>query len=123
MFPTKVVEKIKTQSVFNNLYSENLEEYSYGTARQATGNNITWRMRFACRIRQEYAHIHPEYAILIAFPWQQRLRERAPMLRYTYIACLVTLHEILLGSLRKGGQRTGTCRTCGVDANKMSKYI
>jgi hypothetical protein len=29
-------------------------------------------------------------AILIAFPLQQWLRERASMLRYTYIACLVT---------------------------------
>jgi hypothetical protein len=34
---------------------------------------------------------HSEYVILIAFPRQQRLRERDSMLRYTYIACLVTL--------------------------------
>jgi len=37
--------------VFNNLYSENLEEY--GTAGQATGDNIKRHMRFACQIRQE----------------------------------------------------------------------
>jgi len=88
--------------VFNNLYSENLEEY--GTARHATDNNITWHIRFACWIKQEYIHTHPEYAILTAFPQQQRLRERAPMLRHTYIACLVIVHQILLGSLSKGGQ-------------------
>jgi len=96
-----------THLVFNDLYSENLEEYD--TSRQATDNNIAWHMHFACWIRQEYAqgknmHTHPEYAILTAFPRQQRLRERSPMLRYTYIACLVILHQILLWSLNKGGQ-------------------
>jgi len=35
---------------------------------------------------------HSEYLILIAFPLQQWLYERAPMLRYTYIACLVKTH-------------------------------
>jgi len=32
---------------------------------------------------------HSQYVILITFPLQQRLHERASMLRYTYIACLV----------------------------------
>ena len=32
-----------------------------------------------------------KYVLLIAFPRQQRFRERASMLRYTYIACLVGL--------------------------------
>ena len=36
------------------------------------------------------ADTHLEYAILIAFPGQQRLSERASMLRYTYIVSLVT---------------------------------
>ena len=35
-----------------------------------------------------------EYVISIAFPLQQLLRERASMLWYTYIACLIT--ELLL---------------------------
>jgi hypothetical protein len=30
-----------------------------------------------------------KYEILIAFPQEKWLRERASMLRYTYIACLV----------------------------------
>ena len=30
-----------------------------------------------------------QYVILIAFPQQQLLRERASLLRYTYIACIV----------------------------------
>ena len=32
---------------------------------------------------------HAEYVILIAFPLQQWLHERASLLRYTYFACLV----------------------------------
>jgi hypothetical protein len=35
-------------------------------------------------------HAHTDqYVILIAFPLQQWFRERASMLRYTYIVCLV----------------------------------
>ena len=34
---------------------------------------------------------HAQYVILIAFPQQQRFRERSAMLRYTYIACLFEL--------------------------------
>jgi len=35
-------------------------------------------------------HLQYTYAILTAFPLQQWLHERAPVLRYTYIACLVS---------------------------------
>jgi hypothetical protein len=34
-------------------------------------------------------NVHSDYVILIAFPRQQCLCERASMLRYMYIACLV----------------------------------
>ena len=37
-----------------------------------------------------HTHTH-KYVILIASPRQQWFRERAPMLRYTYIVCLVYL--------------------------------
>ena len=37
---------------------------------------------------QACIHTH-QYVILIAFPWQQWFRERASVLRNTYIACLV----------------------------------
>jgi len=47
-----------------------------------------WRMRIACWIPKA-TNTHPEYIIHIAFPKQQWLRERASMLRYTHIACLV----------------------------------
>jgi hypothetical protein len=60
----------------------------YGTARQATDDNIIQRMRFACWITTA-TDTHLEYVILIAFPRQQWLRERVSMLRYTYTGCLV----------------------------------
>ena len=46
------------------------------------------RMRVALGIPKATDR-HSEYVIIIAFPLQQRLHERASMLRYTYIACLV----------------------------------
>jgi hypothetical protein len=60
----------------------------YGTVRQATDDNIIRHMRFACWIIKA-TDTHSEYVILIALQRQQFLRERAPVLRYTYIACLV----------------------------------
>jgi len=47
-----------------------------------------WRMRIACWMT-EVADTPLEWAIRIAFPRQQWLRERASMLRYTCIAFLV----------------------------------
>jgi hypothetical protein len=61
----------------------------YGTAGQATDGNKIRRMRFACWITKA-TDTHSEYAILISFPRQQWLRERASVLRYKYIACHVT---------------------------------
>jgi hypothetical protein len=41
-----------------------------GTARQATNDNVTLRVGFACHINKA-TDMHSEYVILIAFPWQQ----------------------------------------------------
>jgi len=41
-----------------------------------------WRMRVACWMPNA-KNTHSEYAILIDFPLQNRLQERAPVLRYT----------------------------------------
>jgi hypothetical protein len=60
----------------------------YVRVRQATDDNIIRRMRFACWITKATG-THSEYVIRTAFPRQQWLRERASMLRYTYIAFLV----------------------------------
>jgi hypothetical protein len=62
----------------------------YGRTRQATGGNIIQRMRFAWRITKA-TNTHSEYVILIAFPRQQWLCERASMVRYKYIPVLFYL--------------------------------
>jgi hypothetical protein len=49
-----------------------------------------WRMRIECWITRA-TNTHSQYVILIAFPLQQWLRERASILRYTYVACLVNI--------------------------------
>ena len=59
----------------------------YGTARGATDDNIRW-MRFVCCMPKATDTL-TEYVILIVFPQQQWFCERASVLRYTYIACLV----------------------------------
>ena len=46
-----------------------------------------WRMRVTCWIRKA-ANTHLEYVILVAFPLQQRLHDRASVVRCTCIACL-----------------------------------
>ena len=51
-------------------------------------DNITWCMFLACWIKNA-ADIHSEYVIRIAFTRQKWLRGGAPVLRYTYITCLV----------------------------------
>jgi len=61
-----------------------------GKAGQATDGNITRRMRFAFWIINA-ADTHSEYVILIAVSLQQWSCERALVLRYAYIACLVML--------------------------------
>jgi len=59
-----------------------------------------WHMRIACWIPKAtntqthtdphtHTRTHSEYVILIAFPLQQWLHERASMLRHTYIVCHV----------------------------------
>jgi hypothetical protein len=55
-----------------------------------------WRMRIACWITRAkktntHTHIHTEYLTLMAFTWKQWIRERASVLGYRYIACLVVM--------------------------------
>ena len=55
------------------------------TAGQATDDSIA-HARYTL---DNSGYRHSEYVILIAFPLQQWLRERASMLRLHYVACLV----------------------------------
>jgi len=58
----------------------------YSRGRQPTDDNIILRVCFACWITKA-TNAHSEYAILIAFPRQQWLCERASMLRLC-VPCL-----------------------------------
>ena len=49
-----------------------------------------WRMRIACWTAKATDTTHTEFIILIAFPQQQRLRERALMLFCAYSVCPVS---------------------------------
>jgi len=92
IFQTKVVEKVQsTPSIWNNfpprkscLLWDNLK--TFDPVREDTDINIKRRMRIACWINKA-TNTHSEYVILIAFPLQQWLYERASMLRL-YIHCL-----------------------------------
>jgi len=80
MFQTKVVEKIKTRILCSVTFffrkscrlSDNVGKY--GTAGQAT--MTMWRLRIACWTHKA-TNRHSEYVILIAFPLQQWLQQRA----------------------------------------------
>jgi len=93
MFQTKFVEKIKTHFMFGNFFFfENRAVY------EITWKNIVergrsqmrmWRMCKASWILKGYKYTHSGCVILIAFPLQQRWYERASVLRYMSIACLL----------------------------------
>jgi hypothetical protein len=63
-----------------------------GRSTQATDDNIIWRMRFQCWITKA-TDTQSEYVTFSAFPKQQWLCERAPVLRYTYAAYLVSVQD------------------------------
>jgi len=65
---------------------ENIKKHFYGTVSKVTDDNITRLMRFACWIDKTTDTLRICYTFVI--PRQQWLRERASVLRYTYIASL-----------------------------------
>jgi hypothetical protein len=81
IFQTKVAENIKAHilcsiTFFRKSCSlwDNVEKY--GTARHVADGSIVRRMHKACWVTKS-SDTHSEYVILLAFPWQQWLRERA----------------------------------------------
>jgi len=76
--------------MFNNFFSENHDTYD-----KMRKNNVQpdrpqmtiWCTHIACQIT-EARDTHSEYAIIIAFPWQQQLHKHASVLSYSHIACL-----------------------------------
>jgi hypothetical protein len=84
MFQTKVVEKIKTNFIFNNFSSfENrvFNEIMWKDIVDRGSTQMTLRhIRIACWIPKA-TNTYLQYVIFIAFPLQQCLNERASMLR------------------------------------------
>jgi len=66
----------------------------YGKPTEATGGNITRRMRFSCCI-PKVTNTHLEYVILCAFAQQRWLSESPSTLRHTYIACLFSYVRVI----------------------------
>jgi hypothetical protein len=95
---TKISEKYcrgnqNTHFVFNNFFffgrkSCRFEIMWKNIVEWSRPQTTTWRMPIACWIPKA-TNTHPKYVIIIAPPLQQRLHERASMLRYTYIGCIV----------------------------------
>jgi hypothetical protein len=91
MFLTKVVDKIKSHilcAITSYRKScglwDNVEKF--GTARQATDDNIIQRMRFTCWITKA-TDTHSEYVILTAFPQQLITRTRLNIMLYVHCLC------------------------------------
>jgi len=72
----------------------------YCIAGHATDDSVIKRMRFAC-LRIKATDTRSEYVILLAFPLQQWLHERAAILRYAYVASLRTAARRILLSRRE----------------------
>ena len=72
----------------------------YGTAVQATDDNIIRCMRFACWITKA-TDTHSEYVILLTFPQQQWLHERFSMLRYSmFPVLLIYVCTLMMASMQ-----------------------
>jgi len=74
-----------------------MEKYGI-MVRKATGDKIVRLICFACRINQA-TNTHSEYIILVAFPLQQWLCNRASMLRL-YVRCLPSSEMVTFTLLR-----------------------
>jgi len=95
MFQTEVLENIKTHFAFsaNYYFLENHTVYEIkwkNIVEPGRPQMTIWRIRIACWISKA-TKTHSQYEIRIDFPLQQLMHERASLLCYTYIACLVCL--------------------------------
>ena len=83
-----------TRFMFNNFFFHEIcavHETMWKNIVESVVQHMTvWRMRIACWL-PKVTNTHSEYVILIPFPLQQWLHERAAMLRCTYVVWLVML--------------------------------
>jgi len=80
-------EKLKIILVIYQLNAQNIVEPD-------RPQMTVWRVRNACWI-PKVTNTLSEYVILLTFPLQQWLHERASVLRYTYIASVVNLNTTM----------------------------
>jgi len=92
-----------TQIVFSKAFffkKKTLYEIKWKSVVQTERPQITiWRMRTSCWVPKA-TNTHSAYVIFIAFPLQQSLHELTSVLRYMYIACLVSFYELWKSTYR-----------------------
>jgi hypothetical protein len=92
MFQTNVAEKIEKHILYSvNFFPENRAVFKlmWKDTVQTDRPQITiWRMRITCWTTKA-TNTHSEYVILIAFPLQQLVHERASTLRYTLLLLVI----------------------------------
>jgi hypothetical protein len=94
MFQTEVVDIITTHLLCSvTLFPENRDIYEAMCKNcvDLGGRHIIKKKTYIARRITNATNTPSEYVILIAFPLQQWLYERASILSYMYIACLVNL--------------------------------
>jgi hypothetical protein len=96
MFQTNILEKKSKLFLFSNFFfpPEIRAVYETMWENMAADDNIIRRMRLECCIAKA-TNTHSEYVTLLGFSRQEWLRERASMLRYTHIICLVHIPDIV----------------------------
>jgi len=111
IFQTKLVKKIKPQillSIFCVCENRAIYEIMWkNTAASDRPRTTIWLTRIACR-ETKATNTHSEYVILVAFPLQQWLNERAWILRCTYIDWLVILVSCCTQHGRRSQRRQRT---------------
>ena len=96
MFQAKVVEKIKTEILFSIKFFFCFRKSCrlWDGVEQCVEPRLTIRHNRLAGWIPEATNTHSEYVILIVVPLQQWLHELASMLRYTYVACLVSCSQV-----------------------------
>jgi len=90
MFRKIFLQEIKTLYVQNFFFVDHLvyEVLWKNIVERGRSQMIVRSMCISCWIPKA-RNTHSQYVTLIAFPQQQGLQERASILRYTYVACLL----------------------------------
>jgi hypothetical protein len=103
-YQTNVVEKTKTHFMFNNPPPESRAVYGIMwkyIVEPGRPQMTIWRMRIACWIPKA-TDTHSEYVVLIAFPLQQSLQERASMLRVRILSFFFNMVYTIIQVLMSG---------------------